>query len=72
MGRVLTATDLWNSKSKKYFDELNPQIMHLLNENGLCESVDDVVKAIPFQKHGDAEWNPCYVYKVILNEKNNS
>lgn len=47
-------------------DELNPEIVHLLNENGLCENVEDVEKIIPFQDYGGVEWKPCYVYKVIL------
>lgn len=43
---------------------LNPQILCLLNENGLCEREADVDKIIPFQEHGGVMWRPCYVYKV--------
>lgn len=44
--------------------DLNPRILCLLNENGLCESEADVNKIIPFQEHGDVTWRSCYVYKV--------
>lgn len=45
-------------------DEINPQIAHLLNENGLCDTEVDVERIIPFQDHGNVEWLPCYVYRI--------
>lgn len=47
-------------------DEINPKIEHLLNENGLCKTEEDVKTIIPYQDCGDVEWSPCYVYKMIL------
>ena len=49
-------------------DEINPQIAHLLNDNGLCNTEADVEKIIPFQDHGGVEWLPCYVYKILLGD----
>lgn len=46
-------------------NQVNPKICHLLNENGLCRNKEDVEKIIPFQDHGDVEWEPCYIYRLI-------
>lgn len=46
-------------------DDVNPSIKYLLNENGLCNTEQDIKKVIPFQDHGNAEWKPCYVYKLV-------
>lgn len=43
---------------------VNPQIIHVLNENGLCNTIEDVKRIIPYQNSGEVEWEPCYVYKV--------
>lgn len=45
-------------------EDVNPNIQNLLNENGLCQTVEDVETIIPFQDHGTVEWQPCYVYTV--------
>lgn len=47
-------------------EEVNLYIQELINENGLCSTVDAVYKIIPYQDHGEVEWKPCYVYRVIL------
>lgn len=49
-------------------DEINPAIAHLLNENGLCRTKQDVATIIPFQNHGTVEWKPYYVYRVSVDE----
>lgn len=46
-------------------DSCNPGINHLLNENGLCKTVEDIERIIPFQDCGIVNWSPCYVYRVI-------
>lgn len=45
---------------------LNPEIAHLLNENGLCRTVEAVEKIIPLQDYGNVTWAPCYVYSVTI------
>lgn len=45
---------------------VNPQIIHVLNENGLCNTIEDVKRIILYQNSGEVEWEPCYVYKVIF------
>ena len=49
-------------------DEVNPKIVHLLNENGLCRTMDDVERIIPYQNHGNVKWDSCYVYKINFIE----
>jgi len=53
-------------------DNVNPKINHLLNENGLCRTVSDIDKIIPFQDHGTVAWSPCYVYKVKFDVDSDS
>ena len=48
--------------------DVNPEIAHLLNENGLCSTVQDVNTIIPFQDHGNVEWKPYYVYRVKIDQ----
>lgn len=48
-------------------DDINSCIYHLLNENGLCKTEQDVEKIIPFQDCGNVEWSPCYVYELVRN-----
>ena len=47
-------------------DNINPNIQYLLNENGLCRTIEDLETIIPVQDHGNVDWQPCYVYSVIL------
>ena len=47
---------------------VNLHVRGLINENGLCDTVDSVNEIIPYQDHGGVEWKPCYVYKVILSK----
>ena len=47
-------------------DCLHTNIRYLLNENGLCRTVDDIEKILPWQNLGDLKWEPCYVYRVLI------
>lgn len=49
-------------------DKINPAVLYLLNENGLCRTEEDVEKVIRYQNHGTVEWKPCYVYKLLVDE----
>ena len=49
-------------------DEINETIKHFLNENGLCDTEEDAIRIIPFQDHGNVEWIPCYVYKIVISD----
>ncbi len=50
-------------------DGVPHEAKQFLNENGLCRSKSDVEQLIPILDHGNAEWNPCYVYKVVTTDK---
>ena len=41
---------------------------HLLNENGLLKEPQELTEAISFCRAGDANWEPCWVYKVLTDE----
>lgn len=47
-------------------DEISADSSHLLNENGLCSTPQDIEQVIYAQDHGNIEWNPCYIYRIIL------
>lgn len=38
----------------------------IVNQNGLCKTMEDVEIMINNQDHGGVEWKGCYVYKVII------
>lgn len=38
----------------------------ILNKNGLCNNKTDAIKLISLLDHGDVEWIPYYIYKIIL------
>ncbi len=42
------------------------KVSHLLNQNGLCKSASDVYSIVPLLNHGNLEWKPCYVYKLLV------
>ena len=46
-------------------DVVSGDVKKYLNENGLCEKADDVIHVIPLLEHGDVQWEPCYIYKVL-------
>lgn len=41
------------------------RIQKYLNENGLCNSESDLSSIVPWLDHGNVNWDPCYIYKVI-------
>ena len=41
------------------------RIQKYLNENGLCNSESDLSSIVPLLDHGNVNWDPCYIYKVM-------
>lgn len=50
----------------EFEDELEPKTRLLLNENGLCRTIKDIDQILPIEFTGGLKWEPCYVYKIIV------
>ena len=46
-------------------DKISIDISYLINENGLCSSIQNIEKVICSQEHGTVDWKPCYVYRIV-------
>lgn len=50
----------------EYQDGLHSKTLSLLNENGLCKTIEDIEKILQLQNFGEIKWEQCYVYRVLI------
>ena len=46
-------------------NSIHDNVKRLLNAYGLCQKLSDIEVVLKNSIHGDIDWSPCWVYKIM-------
>ena len=65
----LLGIDVTHELSESLLEDSNSihdNVKRLLNAYGLCQKLEDIEVVLKNSIHGDIDWSPCWVYKIMM------